>query len=721
MENMKYESVASIALFDFSHAVSVAFHAAGPEETPGIVIAQLSSLRSSCERVILCLDSKPYRRNQVFDGYKAGRKQDPELSNIWDRTLARVLAEGYAAARAPGEEADDVMATLARIYSEYGCGDVRLVTADKDIAQCLTDDAVRWFVPQLGQRDQFEIRTAQWVTAHFGGVDWAAEKKLGPTPAEVPLVQAICGDTSDKIPGVKGIGIKGAVGLVKTFGTPEGMANGLIAEQNSCKLKGKELSAFWRNFAAGMASIPKWLELTTLRTDVALEHDPVSYLDHVEPQKLVEEDDGFEIPDDDDSALTGDAWEPSEEELAEERAAMAAALPVDRPACNHKFVDSKNCGKCGVHVDVLRAADAAARAALKLEPMPDPEERRAKMAAEADRVLPLPKGAPAEPPTTAAGSPAAGGAAHDPSKMVIGKDPKADETLRDLLANNVMVPRSSVSTAAPTPPAASAPSAPTAMKSEPDGIPPAHSAAGTSASGQAAATPSGDASSNSSRGADPKAAPSTSAEASPGPAASPGTASSAHVVPRSQGPRKGDEIPNPTELVRVAPPSWALAAQPSTASEMLAIAKVLFNSRFYSQFGSERGVFAAMALGRELGMGMSESLEAFHIVQDRPFPKAVWILARGQRHPDCEWLMVTDADDKRAVLSTMHRKAGRLDYTYTIERAAQAGYLTGKNRHNWETKPQEMLEARAISKGVRRWYPGATFGMHSFEEEQDRG
>jgi 5'-3' exonuclease len=652
---MQETTPASIALFDFSHAVSVAFHGVGPEGTTDTVIAQLSALRSSCERVILCLDSKPYRRNQVFDGYKAGRKQDPELSNIWDRTLDRVMAEGYSAARAPGEEADDCMATLARIYSvEYGCGDVRLVTADKDIAQCLTDDnTVRWFVPQLGQRDQFEIRTAQWVQAHFGGVDWGAEKKVGPTPAEVPLVQAICGDTSDKIPGVKGIGIKGAVGLVKTFGTPEGMAQGLIAEQNNCKLKGKDMPAFWRNFSAGMASIPQWLALTTLRTDVELEQHPLKYLERVEPKQLVQEDElpASELEDD----PRGDAWEPSADELEAERAAMAAELPVgpapQRPFCDHKFIDSNTCGKCGVHVNVLRA-----------EPMEDGPVRRERQAAESDKHMPMPA-------------------------MLIGKDPKADGVLRELAEQQT---RASSGTASTTPPQ-SAPPAPaqtTSQSTEP------------APSGGGAASP-------------PPAATQ--------PAPAPSSSSRAQVVSPNQGPRKGDEIPQPSDLVRVAPPSWALAAQPATANEMLAIAKVLFNSRFYSQFGSERGVFAAMALGRELGMGMSESLEAFHIVQDRPFPKAVWILARGQRHPDCEWLMVTSADAKHAVLSTQHRKAGRLDYEYTIERAALAGYLTGKNRHNWETKPQEMLEARAISKGVRRWYPGATFGMHSFEEEQDRG
>jgi hypothetical protein len=60
-----------------------------------------------------------------------------------------------------------------------------------------------------------------------------------------------------------------------------------------------------------------------------------------------------------------------------------------------------------------------------------------------------------------------------------------------------------------------------------------------------------------------------------------------------------------------------------------------------------------------------------------------------------------------------------LEYTYTIERARKAGYLTGGNKHNWTTITQEMLEARAVSKAVNRWYSGATLGMKSYEEAQD--
>lgn len=283
----------SVAIYDFSHGIHTAFNAAGADEAGNIVIQQLHALRTSCDHVVVALDSKPYRRSILYDGYKAGRKTDPELSSIWEITLKRVSEAGVSMARAPGEEADDVLATLASVYStEYECRDVRIVTNDKDVAQCV-DDRVRWFVPQLGKRDEFEIRDEAWVRSRWGGIDWANEKKwkVGPEPHQIPLVLAIMGDASDKIPGVKGIGVKGAVFLVSKYKTIEGMAEAFAAEAVSAKAEGRELPAFWRDFGAGMVDIPKWLSLTRLNKAVELDKPPLEYLKRVQQVADAEEPD----------------------------------------------------------------------------------------------------------------------------------------------------------------------------------------------------------------------------------------------------------------------------------------------------------------------------------------------------------------------------------------------------------------------------------------------
>lgn len=187
---------------------------------------------------------------------------------------------------------------------------------------------------------------------------------------------------------------------------------------------------------------------------------------------------------------------------------------------------------------------------------------------------------------------------------------------------------------------------------------------------------------------------------------------------RQPDPRKGEEIES-IVVARPDAPSWALTLQPATANEALQIAKVLFNSRYFSQFGSERGLYAIIMQGRELGLGLMASLNAFHIVKDRPYPKATTLKALAERNPNCEWLMVTDADAGSCTIKTKHKKAGELVYTYTIQRARDAGYLNGGNARNWTSQPQNMLEARATSHAVRRWYPASILGLLSAEEASD--
>lgn len=604
----------SIALIDFSHMLTVNFKAmandAGPNAAGQVTLDQLAAMRSASEHTIICLDSPPYWRKTVYPDYKKGRERESEYGAILKWTLERIEADGYNIAAAPTEEADDVMATLARIYSEeYGCGDVRIVGADKDALQCVSD-RVRCFVPK--GRGEFDIRGPEWL-----------KKELDVTPEDFPLLLAIMGDASDNIPGIKGLGKGHGAKLINIYRTPEGMAKGLVAAQEDASLNDKKLSAVWERFAAGCAELPKWLKLTTLNTHAKLELHPLDYLKKLPVQKLVEDDDieRDAIQGEFDPIDVSEAdWDRvAEETAAREREELAKALPVEP--------------RIGVD--------------------PQAAEKLKQAAAERDKLAAMNTNAPKTPERVAVTQ----------ERIESGNAAERERTNR----HGVVTPDPAVMD---VPPKASA-------------------------------------------------LPATQQPPAAQPASAPAAAPAAEVVPPTRGPRKGDEIPAPADLVRVAPPSWSLAVQPSSASEMLSIAKVLFNSRMYSQFGSERGVFSVMMLGRELGMGMAQALEAFHIVNDKPFMKATALQALASRDPDCVWIMITSSDGKHAVCKSQHRSAGLLEYTYTIERAALAKLTTGNNRHNWETKPQEMLEARAKSKASRLWYPSATFGMHSQEEALD--
>jgi 5'-3' exonuclease len=643
----------TIALVDFSNMLRRNFELLAKdgrlEEVDQTSLNQLSEIRSMCSTVVVCLDSPPYDRKQIYPEYKAHREKKPEYQLIADRVRERLKKDGYQMARAQGQEADDVIATLAREYTDEGCGDVRIFGNDKDSYQLLSD-TVRVFVHQ--GRGEYEMRDAAWV-----------KKRFDVEPKDMALFQAICGDKTDGIPGIAGIGEKGAAKLINTYKTPAAMAVGCTTEVEKATSANKPVPAFWRNYAAGIPSLPKWIQLTTLNERVDLEKHPLKYLEALPVQPLVEEGDlGVEHDEID--------WDFIENETAErERAELAASLPVDPPKPEPRIGKDPN-------------ADAVLQRAA--------EERAFVQKNNAPKVdVPSPNGS-AHSPT--------------PAPQQANAPATATQTPPDVDRNGVERPK-----------------APAASSADSSG-PPAAADAGSQAAGadpKAGADATQPSPAGTGNGA---AAPSTHQTV-----AAPSAESAAHVVPTTQGPqktqpRKRDEIHEPeTGIVRVAPPSWALAAQPSTAREMLSIAGTLYNSRLYSQFGNERGVFAIMALGRELGMGFSEALEAFHNVKDRPCPKAKWLLSRMQKHPDCEWIIITHADEKSATIKSKHRHFDEvLSLTYTIERAIASGFTTGPNRYNWEHIPRNMLRARVISEAYGDWYPGAAFAFTSAEDMADR-
>ncbi len=634
----------SIALVDFSHMLVCNFSALGPELTADNTLAELHALRANTEHVIITLDSKPYHRNKIHEDYKKRPPRDPQLISIWERCIDRVRDDGYQIAKAPSEEADDVMATLAARYVAMGCKDVRLVTQDKDVLQ-LVSEHVRVFYPITGKRGEFEIRGPEFVM-----------KEWGVKPADFALFLAMMGDASDHIPGIKGWGKKTAAKYINGYGADltgkhaeiiAEITNGLVAADRTAKIDEKQLSAEWRNYQAGVAELGKWLILTTARTTVALERPPESYLEKLESRFPEEEQPVEEGEVVDDGAPSADELEAEAEMMRQERAAMAAELPVGPLA-------------------------------IPSEPVPDPAVRRAEMAALADKVLPLQK------------------------EMVIGKDPKADDVLRELAAKQAAA-GSSGSTSAPTAQPASAPSAPAPTTSH--GSQPAHSVAGA-ASPPRSATP-------------PATAPSPS---------SPQPSGRVELVPSSRGPAKPKpEIDGEPEVLAItpfAPPNWALATQPHSAGHAFAIAKRLWKCGLYGKFKNEDQVAAVMLRGRELGIGMTTALEAFYVVRGRPFASAQLISGLAEQDKNHDYAMLMHLDEKRAVVEIKHKRQPKaVPWEYTIDEADKLGLLkpspeTG-GLSQWVLRPKTMLAKTVRVIGERFMFPGATLGLHAIEMEPE--
>jgi len=145
-------------------------------------------------------------RNDIYAEYKANRDAPPEdlrpqFALIHEATEAFALP----AIKIEGFEADDIIATYARIAEEEG-RKVTIVSSDKDLMQLVTDN-VRMFDP---------------MKSKYIGKSEVVEK-FGVTPNKVIDVQALAGDSVDNVPGVPGIGVKIAAQLIEEYGDLESL------------------------------------------------------------------------------------------------------------------------------------------------------------------------------------------------------------------------------------------------------------------------------------------------------------------------------------------------------------------------------------------------------------------------------------------------------------------------------------------------------------------
>ena len=160
-------------------------------------------------------DSGATFRDELYPEYKATReKLTDELQADFDRGLERIhqlLAAYHIPVLAvPGFEADDVIGTLAKKGVEAGY-QVVIVSGDKDFQQ-LVRPGIWLLNPGRGGPASVE---EQWV-----GME-NANDRLGVPPERVIDYLALVGDASDNVPGVKGIGEKGAQELIAEFGALE--------------------------------------------------------------------------------------------------------------------------------------------------------------------------------------------------------------------------------------------------------------------------------------------------------------------------------------------------------------------------------------------------------------------------------------------------------------------------------------------------------------------
>lgn len=199
-------------------------------------------------------------RHEAYPEYKANRSAAPELVKAALEPLQEILAAfNIPVVMVPGFEADDAIGSMATQWKGEN-NEIYMVTPDKDYGQ-LIDTNVFQYKPAKGGND-IEIIGKEQICANYGICN----------PEQVIDILTIWGDSSDNVPGIRGIGEVGAKKLIGKFGSLQGIL------ENISQLSQKQQDAI--NESREQIMMSRFL--VTIKTDIEL---PVS-LDQIQLKPL---------------------------------------------------------------------------------------------------------------------------------------------------------------------------------------------------------------------------------------------------------------------------------------------------------------------------------------------------------------------------------------------------------------------------------------------------
>lgn len=227
----------------------------------------------------------PTFRHKRYDGYKATRKGMPPDLAVQMPTLKTMLSRmGIKMIEKEGYEADDLIGTLSRRSSAQ----TYIVTGDRDSLQ-LIDDTTRVVLTKRGITETLELD------------EEGLKREFDLTPAQIIEYKAIAGDSSDCIPGVTGIGDKGAHSLLKEYESLDGVYANIDKIGGKLKerlIAGKEQAYLSKELATIDTNAPIDCELSECLLSYPFDYRVKEFFIETGFKSLVKRDEIFAVSDD---------------------------------------------------------------------------------------------------------------------------------------------------------------------------------------------------------------------------------------------------------------------------------------------------------------------------------------------------------------------------------------------------------------------------------------
>ena len=206
------------------------------------------------EYMLVAFDKGKTFRHEKYKSYKEGRIKTPEdLLKQFEVAKKLVLLMGIKMYEIDNYEADDIIGTYSRLVSEDKDFDSLIVSSDKDLLQLINKENT---VKLLKSKDYIMMDEETFF------------KEYGITPDKMIDLKGLMGDSSDNIPGVKGIGEKTALKLLQDYGTIEGIYENIDSITGKTKeklIEDKESAFMSKDIATIYKEVPLEYSLEDLK------------------------------------------------------------------------------------------------------------------------------------------------------------------------------------------------------------------------------------------------------------------------------------------------------------------------------------------------------------------------------------------------------------------------------------------------------------------------